>query len=128
MAMTPRLAILATFAAFGLNAGAWAGASAAVVARVGVSATAFGLALTVMTIVYLAAMSSAGAIAARIGIRRTLLTALLAMGPTLALLVAARDGLWLGGALALFGALAGLLDAAMNAEGSRVEHRLAKPI
>ncbi len=126
--LTPRLAIAVTFAGFGLNAGAWAGASAAVVARIGLSATNFGLALTVMTVIYLAAMSSAGAVAARIGIRRTLLISLLAMGPTLALLVSARDGLWLGVALALFGALAGLLDSAMNAEGSRVEHRLGKPI
>jgi hypothetical protein len=126
--LTPRLAVAATFAAFGLNAGAWAGASAAVVARVGVSATGFGLALTVMTVVYLAAMSSAAAIAARIGIRRTLLSSLLAMGPMLALLVSARNGLWLGIALALFGALVGLLDSAMNAEGSRVEQRSGKPI
>lgn len=126
--MSPRRAIAATFGAFGLNAGVWAGASAAVVARVGVSAFQFGVALTVMTVLYLVAMSGAGAFAARLGIRRTLMAALLAMGPTLALLVAARTPLWLGFALAQFGLLGGLLDSAMNAEGSRVEQRLAKPI
>ena len=127
-AASPHRAVAATFGAFGLNAGVWAGASAAVIARVGVSATQFGAALTIMTVLYLAAMSAAGAIAARFGIRRTLLAALLAMGPVLALLVAARSPIWMGLALALFGALAGLLDSAMNAEGARVEQRSAKPI
>ena len=125
---SPRRAVAATFGAFGLNAGVWAGASAAVVARVGMSAFLFGVALTVMTVLYLAAMSAAGTIAGRVGIRRTLLAALLAMGPTLALLIAVRTSLWLGSALALFGLLAGLLDSSMNAEGSRVEQRAAKPI
>jgi len=127
-AATPRRAVAATFAAFGLNAGVWAGASAVVIARVGVSAFQFGVALTVMTVLYLAAMSAAGAIAARFGVRRVLLFALLAMGPALDGLIAARNPLWLGMALALFGALGGLLDSAMNAEGSRVEQRAAKPI
>ena len=115
---------------FGLCAGVWAGASAAVVARIGVSATDFGLALTLMTVVYLAAMSvgrrarrSASACAAPCW------SSLLAMGPTLALLVAARAAAS-GSArrCALFGALAGLLDFGMNAEGARVEQRSGKPI
>ena len=128
LAASPRRAVAATFGAFGLNAGVWAGASAAVIARVGVSATQFGVALTIMTVLYLAAMAAAGAIAARFGIRRTLLAALLPMGPVLGLLVAARTPVWMGLALALFGVLAGLLDSAMNAEGARVEQRSAKPI
>ena len=125
---SPRRAVAATFGAFGLNGGVWAGASAAVVARIGIDAFQFGVALTLMTVFYLAAMSAAGAIAARLGIRHTLLAALLAMGPVLALLVAARNGLWLALALALFGVLSGLLDSAMNAEGARVEQRSTKPI
>lgn len=126
--LSPRRAVAATFAAFGVCAGVWAGASAAVVERIGVSASAFGLALTIMTVLYLAAMSGAGAIAQRIGPRRALLGALLAMGPALALLVAARSGLWLGVALALFGTLGGLMDATMNAEGARVEQGGGRPI
>jgi len=128
LASSPRRAVAATFAAFGAGAGVWAGASAAIVARVGVSATAFGLALTAMTVVYLAAMSGAGALAQRIGARRALLAALLAMGPALALLLAARSGLWLGAALMLFGGLGGLMDSTMNAEGARVEQSGSKPI
>ena len=126
--LSPRLAVASVFAAFGVCAGVWSGASAAIVARVGISASAFGLALTVMTVLYLIAMSGAGALAARIGVRRSMLTALVAIGPALALLVAARSGLWLGAALAVYGALAGLLDSTMNAEGARVEQDGGKPI
>jgi hypothetical protein len=128
VALSPRRAVAATFAAFGVSFGAWAGASAVIVARVGIDATAFGLALTVMTALYLAAMSGSGALAARIGVRRALLLALLGIGPALALLVAARSGLWLGSALAVYGLLGGLLDATMNAEGARVEQDGGKPI
>ena len=128
MRLSPRRAVAATFAAFGVCAGVWAGASAVVVARTGVSASGFGLALTSMTVLYLAAMSGAGALAQRIGARRALLAGLLAFGPVLALLVAARSALWLAAALAFYGAVAGLLDATMNAEGARVEQGGGKPI
>ena len=127
-ALSPRRAVAATFAAFGVAFGGWAGASAAIVGQVGMSASAFGLALTSMTVLYLAAMSGAGALAARIGVRASLLIALLATGPALALIVAARSGLWLGLALSLYGVLGGLLDATMNAEGARVEQDGGKPI
>ena len=128
LALSPRRAVAATFAAFGFSLGAWSGASAAIVARVGISATGFGVALTVFTVLYLTAMSGAGALAERIGARRALLAALLGSGPALALLLAARTGLWLTLALALYGSLAGLTDATMNAEGARVEQSGAKPI
>ncbi len=77
---------------------------------------------------YLAAMSGAGALAERIGARRALLAALLATGPALALIFAARSGLWLGLALAFYGVLGGLMDSTMNAEGARVEQSGGKPI
>ena len=128
MRLSPRRAVAATFAAFGVAFGGWAGASAAIVGQVGIGATAFGLALTAMTVLYLAAMSGSGALAARLGVRRTLLVALLATGPALALIVAARSGLWLGLALLIYGVLGGLMDATMNAEGARVEQDGGKPI
>ena len=57
----------------------------------------FGVALTVMTVLYLAAMSAAGALAERFGVApQPCWPPLLAMGPALALLVAARSPLWLG--------------------------------
>ena len=126
--LSPRLAVAATFAGFGLCAGLWAGANGAVIARIGASATTFGLALTAMTVVYLIGMSSAGAAASRFGVRRTLLACLLSLGPILMLLLASRSSLWLSAALVLYGAAAGLMDAAMNAEGARIEQRAGRPI
>ena len=126
--MTPRSAITATFMAFGLTFGLWSGASAAVVARVGMGASVFGLALTAFTGAYLAAMSGGGAIAHRITVKGAILACLFTLGPVSALIVAAPTSIVLVVALILYGALAGLLDATMNAEGARVERDLGKPI
>lgn len=128
MRLSPRRAIAATFAAFGLAMGVWNGASANVVAQVGASATMFGVALTLFTTLYLATMSSAGAVASRIGVRRALIFALLTMGPALGLAVAARTQAWMFVTLSLYGAIGGLMDSTMNAEGARVEQDLGKPI
>jgi hypothetical protein len=127
-ALSPRRAVAATFAAFGVCAGVWSGATASVVARVGISASGFGLALTGMIVLYLVAMSGAGVLASRIGVRPALLTALLALGPALVGLVVVRSGYALAAVLAIYGAFGGLLDATMNAEGARVEQEGAKPI
>ncbi len=108
--------------------GVWNGASASVVERVGVSATGFGLALTLFTACYLAAMSGAGAVASRVGVRRALLFALFTMGASLGLAIYARSAGGLFAALSLFGAIGGLMDSTMNAEGARVEQDLGKPI
>lgn len=108
--------------------GVWNGASATVVDRIGLSATGFGLALTLFTAFYLAAMSGAGALAARIGVRRALLGALLTMGAALGLALEARSAAGLIVTLSLFGAIGGLMDSTMNAEGARVEQALGKPI
>lgn len=126
--VSPRLAVAATFAAFGVALGVWNGASAGVVERIGLSATGFGLALTLFTALYLAAMSGAGVLAARIGVRRALLLALLTMGVALGLALQARSAGGLVATLSLFGAIGGLMDATMNAEGARVEQDLGKPI
>jgi hypothetical protein len=108
--------------------GVWNGASASVIANVGASATGFGIALTLFTALYLAAMSGAGALASRIGVRRALILSLLTMGPALGLAVAARTEIWMFAALSVFGAIGGLMDSTMNAEGARVEHDCGKPI
>ena len=126
--LSPRRAVAATFAAFGLASGVWNGASASVVVNVGASATGFGIALTLFTALYLAAMSGAGALASRIGVRRALILSLLTMGPALGLAVAARTEMWMFGAFSLYGAVGGLMDSTMNAEGARVEQDSGKPI
>ena len=126
--LSPRRAIAATFAAYGLASGVWNGASASVVEHVGASATGFGIALTLFTGFYLFSMSGASALAARIGVRRVLILALLTMGPALGLCVGARSEWWMFAALSLYGAIGGLMDSTMNAEGARVEQDSGKPI
>ena len=126
--VSPRLAVAATFAAFGVALGVWNGASAAVVEGIGLSGAGFGVALTLFTAFYLAAMSGAGAIASRIGVRRALLLALLTMGAALGLALQSRSAVSLIATLSVFGAIGGLMDSTMNAEGARVEQDRGKPI
>src|SRR5664279_4804873 len=75
---SPRFAIAATFIAFGVAFGLWAGSSAAILARTGLGALVFGLMLSSFTGAYLAAMSGANVLARRLTVKRTLIAALLA--------------------------------------------------
>ena len=61
LAGSPLGAVGAMFFAFGIGLGLWSGASATILLRVGVGASAYGAALTLFTGAYLLAMSSAGA-------------------------------------------------------------------
>jgi len=70
--LTPRAATASMFFAFGVGLGAWSGASAAIVARIGLDPSTYGAALTLFTAAYLAAMSSAGAISRRFTAKRAL--------------------------------------------------------
>ena len=125
---TPRFAIAATFIAFGVAFGLWAGSSATILGRTGLGPGIFGLMLSAFTGAYLAAMSGANVLARRLTVKRTLIASMLAIAPVLAGLLAARSPLSLGVGLLAYGALAGALDATMNAEGARIEQRLGIPI
>jgi hypothetical protein len=125
---SPRLAIAATFFAFGVASGMWSGSSATILARSGVGASAFGVALTCFTGAYLTAMSSGVVIARRFTVKRTLIAVLLAIGPVLASLLLASTAIAVFVPLMAYGVLAGLLDGTMNAEGARIERRLGSPI
>ena len=121
-------AVAATFLAFGIGMGLWAGASAFVLARSGVAAGGFGVALTLQAIGYLCAMAGGGTLARLVSLRRILTGAVACMGLVLAALLqsAAPVAIYLN--LALVGLIAGLVDLIMNAEGTRVEAELARPI
>ena len=125
---TPRFAIAATFIAFGVAFGLWAGSSATILGRTGLGPGIFGLMLSGFTGAYLAAMSGANVLSRRLTVKRTLIAALLAISPILAGLLAAYSPLTLGVGLIAYGMLAGVLDATMNAEGARIEKRLGLPI
>jgi len=128
MAFTPRAATAVMFFALGIALGFWSGASATIVARVGIGDLTYGVALTLFTGAYLAAMSSAGAIAHRFTLKRALIAAAIAAGPMLAALLLAENVVGYFTLQAGFGFLCGLVDLTMNATGARIERSLAKPI
>jgi len=127
-AITPRRAIAAMFAAFGLAVGLWSGASATILSRCGVDAAAFGVALTLNVAIYLIAMSSGGAFARYFTAKRILVVSAPLMGLAIAALLSADDAVALFAWLALSGFIVGLVDLMMNAEGTKVEKRLGRPI
>jgi hypothetical protein len=127
-ALTPRAATAIMFFALGNAQGFWSGAAATIVARVGISDLTYGVALTLFTGAYLAAMSAAGAVASRFTLKRTLIAAALAAGPMLAALLLVKNVVGYFILQAGFGFLSGLVDLTMNAAGARIERGLAKPI
>lgn len=128
LAVGPFAAVAAMFFAFGLGLGAWSGAAATVLLRVGVGASAYGVALTLFTGAYLVAMSSAGALSRRLTVKRVLIGAALASGPVLGWLLVVGGPLALFVALTIYGFFGGVVDLTMNAAGARIERGLGRPI
>lgn len=128
LAVSPFAAVAAMFFAFGLGLGTWSGAAATVLLRVGVGASAYGVALTLFTGAYLVAMSSAGALSRRLTVKCVLIGAALASGPVLAWLLLVGGPLALFVALTIYGFFGGVVDLTMNAAGARIERGLGRPI
>ncbi|HEY4925412.1 MAG TPA: MFS transporter [Roseiarcus sp.] len=126
--INPHGAMAAMFTVFGLSVGLWSGASASVLARAGVTAPVFGVAMTFFMAAYLAAMSSGGFFGGRFGLRKVLLVGAPLQGLLVALLLLAQSGIAIFVSLIVFGVFAGLVDLTMNAEGARVEKDLGRPI
>jgi len=128
LGLTPRFSIGLTFAIFGVGVGTWSGASAALIARSGVSVGVFGVVLTAYVCVYLFAMSAASTLARLSSVKQVIIGAALAICPSLTLLVLAASPGALVGGLLLFGLAGGALDSAMNAEAAALERELRRPI
>ena len=116
------------FFAFGVGLGAWSGASATIVARIGLNPSTYGAALTLFTAAYLLAMSSAGAISRRFTAKRTLVASALASAPALAALLLVSDVVSYFVLQTVYGFLAGMVDLTMNAAGARIERGLGRPV
>ena len=127
-ALSPRRATAGMFFAFGVGLGAWSGASATIVARLGLSPATYGAALTLFTAAYLAAMSSGGAFARRFTAKRALIVAAVASAPALAALLLVDDLVGYFALQTVYGFLAGLVDLTMNAAGARIERSLGRPV
>lgn len=126
--LTPRVAASSMFFAFGVGLGAWSGASATIVARIGLNPSTYGAALTLFTAAYLLAMSSAGAISRRFTAKRALVASALASAPALAALLLVSDVVSYFVLQTVYGFLAGMVDLTMNAAGARIERGLGRPV
>jgi MFS family permease len=120
--------VTAVFFAFAIGLGLWAGSIPALMRQTGLDVAGLGLALTLHTGAYIAAMAGGGQLARIVPPRRLMLTALAVNAPCLGLLFVASSPLPLMAALVALGLSAGLLDLTMNIEGTAVERDLARPV
>lgn len=128
MSFSARTVVTAVFFAFAIGLGLWAGAIPALMRQSGLDVAGLGIALTLHTGAYIAAMAGGGQLARIIPPRRLMLLALFANLPCFAALFAAGSPLVLTLALTAMGLSAGLLDLAMNTEGTAVEHDMGRPV
>ena len=125
---TPRVAITAVFAAFGVIAGIWSGSVPTVARSVGLDGYWLGATFTGLMLCNVVAMSVGGQLARAVSSRWMLLTVIPVMAGA-AILVHWFSSLWIFlPALFGFGFAQGLCDLFMNAEGSRIEAELGRPI
>jgi MFS family permease len=123
-----RAAVAAAFFWHGVMAGSWATQIPTVKQDLGLGEGALGLALLGPAIGAIVAMPLTGAITVRRGSRSVTRAMLVVSGATLILPVLAPNLPSLFGALLFFGASAGAMDVAMNAQGVAVEKRYGRPI
>lgn len=123
-----RLALAAMFAANGALMGAWAPQIPLLLPRHGIGETVLGLLILALGLGAISAMLFAGRLIARYGSVPVLRVFVLAVLPVLPLIVLAPSLWTLTLAMAAFGALAGSMDVAMNANAVEVERRLGRAI
>ena len=128
MRPTPRLAITAVFAAFGVIGGLWSGSVPSVAKRVGLDEYQLGLAFTVFLLAIVLAMTAAGYLARHVSSRRVLLVTVPAMAILGVAMLASTSVAMFVPALIAFGVAQGLTDVFMNAEGSSIETELGRPV
>lgn len=128
MFSSARAVVTAVFFAFAVGLGLWAGAIPSLMRQSGLDVAGLGIALTLHTAAYIAAMAGGGQLARIIPPRRLMLLALLANLPCFAALFSAGSPLALTLALTAMGLSAGLLDLAMNTEGTAVERDMGRPV
>lgn len=122
--MDGRMARFATRCVFFINGAvysSWFVRIASVQTTLHLSVSMLGVAVAAPTVGALVAMQYTGRLTWRFGDRVMVCCGLVALPPSFILVSLARDALQLLAALAVFGAAAGLLDVAMNAEAVVVE-------
>jgi fucose permease len=112
----------------GLASGSWLSRIPAVQEHLALGEAPLGLALLGGGLGTLLALVPAGALIARYGSRRMVVATAVPACSALGLIAVASNGPMLFGALVIWGASAGSLDVAMNAQGSVIEQRRGQPI
>jgi MFS family permease len=127
-AKAARWAVAAMFLANGFVMGAWAPQIPLLLPRHQISEGTLGLLILVLGLGAVTAMLFSGRLIARFGARRVLSLFSLALIPVLPMVVFSPN-LWaLALFMAVFGAMAGCMDVAMNAQAVEIERRLHKAI
>lgn len=126
--MTPRAAILLVFAAFGAVVGSHIGALPVILKTAAVSNEFFGISQSFAMLAVLSAMAAGGYASRYFDHRSVILFMIPAIGVTLggALMVATPWSFFLS--MGMLATLLSFLDLNMNAEGSIIEHELARPV
>ncbi|MFN3280203.1 MAG: MFS transporter [Tabrizicola sp.] len=123
-----RWAVAAMFLANGFVMGAWAPQIPLLMPRHGVTESVLGLLILVLGLGAVSAMLFAGRLIGRFGGRRVLSWFSLALIPVLPMVVFSPN-LWaLALFMAVFGAMAGCMDVAMNAQAVEIERRINRAI
>jgi fucose permease len=123
-----RLGVSIVFFAHGLASGTWLARIPAVQEHLALGDAALGLALLGAGLGSLLAMVPAGAMIARYGSRAMSTAFGVPCSAALCLIAIAASWPMLFGALVLWGASAGSLDVAMNAQGSAIQNERGRPI
>ena len=123
-----RWAVAAMFLANGFVMGAWAPQIPLLMPRHGVTESVLGLLILVLGLGAVSAMIFAGRLISVHGGRRVLVWFSLALIPVLPMVVFSPNLWLLALSMAVFGAMAGCMDVAMNAQAVEIERRLHKAI
>jgi MFS family permease len=123
-----RIAVITYFFILGTATAAWSARLPAIKAALHLSDGRLGLALFAVPAGSVVTLAVSGRIADRFGPGRVIRAGGLACPLALVPIGAAGDLGWLMAALACYGAMAGLLDVAMNACGARLEVGYGRPI
>ncbi|MBN8633376.1 MAG: MFS transporter [Rhodobacterales bacterium] len=127
-AQRARWAVAAMFLANGFVMGAWAPQIPLLMPKHGVTESVLGLLILVLGLGAVSAMLFAGRLISRYGGQRVLSVFSLLLIPVLPMVVYSPN-LWLLALfMAVFGAMAGCMDVAMNAQAVEIERRLHKAI
>lgn len=125
---SPRAATMLVFAAFGAIVGIFAGAIPVLMRQTGISSEQLGLALSGLTVSTVLVMSFGGVIARKFTHRALLLTCLPLICLTLTTIMTGTSAALFFTVMIIHGALLGIIDIIMNAEGSAIEHDLKRPV